>query len=145
MHDRLGSWGPPIVIWATDGDGFDGWPPLKWRTRRGDNFPSVAQADLDRSWLDGVRSTQPTLGVNSEYDPSSPKLISHRQLMWHTTNNLVTRGAPLWRKWLITLARGVLQSGTGGLIGLWPPRHQTWHFSQIFGPPPTLGHRQTVW
>ena len=39
---------------------------------------------------------------------------------------------------------GVLRFGAGGLIGLWPPNGHTWHFGQIFGPPPTLGHHQTV-
>ena len=32
-----------MVILATDGDGFDGWPQLDRRTRRGDNFPSVTR------------------------------------------------------------------------------------------------------
>lgn len=34
----------------------------------------------------------------------------------------------------------VLRFGAGGLTGLWSPNCQTWHFSQIDDPLPTLGH-----
>ena len=37
----------------------------------------------------------------------------------------------------------VLWFGVGGLTSLWLPSCQTWHFGQMNGPPPYLGHLQT--
>ena len=44
--------------------------------------------------MDGVRSTQQMIGVESEYGLSLPELISHCRLMCHVANDLGTWGAP---------------------------------------------------
>ena len=61
---------------------------LQWRGAGGAALSSLSPPSS------GVRSTRPMISVESEYDNSSPELITHCRLLCYMADDPDTRGAP---------------------------------------------------